>query len=316
MTRLQEVDSALIESVCARVRERLGEDEAPQAEEFVRQYYRRVPPEDLAELDPLDLYGAALAHWTFARHRDPGGTKVRVYNPDFEQHGWQSAHTVVELITDDMPFLVDSATMELTGQGAGIHLLIHPVMRVQRAANGELVTVLVPEAQEEEEGTLAESFIHVEIDRVSEASELERLRERLLDVLRQVSAAVEDWPAMRRRATELIAELHEPPPSLDRDECEEAAALLAWMEDRHFTFLGFGEYELVTHDGEDRLRRVPGSGLGILRERPNGDRPRDSTLTARARALAPSRATRIRSSSPRPTADRRSTGPPTSTTSG
>ena len=311
MTRLQEVDSALIESVCARVRERLGVDEAPQAEEFVRQYYRRVPPEDLAELDPLDFYGAGLAHWSFARHRDPGAAKVRVYNPDFERHGWQSAHTVVELITDDMPFLVDSATMELSGQGAGIHLLIHPVMRVQRAADGELATVLAPEAQEE--GTLAESFIHVEIDRVSEASELERLRERLLDVLRQVSAAVEDWPAMRRRATELIAELREPPPSLNRDECEEAAALLAWMEDHHFTFLGFGEYELVTHDGEDRLRRVPGSGLGILRERPDGDRPRESTLTARARALARDPHPLVLT---RPTADRRSTGPPTSTTAG
>ena len=78
-----------------------------------------MPPEDLAELDPLDLYGAALAHWSFARQREPGAASVRVYNPDFEQHGWQSAHTVVEIVTDDMPFLVDSTTMELSGQGAG-----------------------------------------------------------------------------------------------------------------------------------------------------------------------------------------------------
>jgi len=274
-------DSALIESVCARVRERLGVEEAPQAEEFVRQYYRRVPPEDLAELEPLDVYGAALAHWSFARHRDPGAAKVRVYNPDFEQHGWQSAHTVVELITDDMPFLVDSTTMALSGPGAGIHLLIHPVMRVRRDAHGELAAVLAADASDED-GTVAESVIHVEIDRVSAASELERLRERLLDVLRQVSAAVEDWPAMRRRATELIDELRALPPSLDRDECEEAAALLAWMDDGHFTFLGFAEYELV----EDRVRRVAGSGLGILRERSNGDRPKESKLSARASALA------------------------------
>ena len=182
---LQEIDSALIESVCARVRERLGEDEAPHAEEFVRQYYRRVPPEDLVEVDPLDLYGAAVAHWSFARKRAPGEANVRVYNPDFEQHGWQSAHTVVELVTDDMPFLVDSTTMELSGQGAGIHLLITPVMRVRRDAGGELAAVLPGDAPDED-GTLAESFIRVEIDRVSEPAELQRLRERLLDVLRQV----------------------------------------------------------------------------------------------------------------------------------
>jgi glutamate dehydrogenase len=282
---LHEGDTELLESICARVRERLGGDDAEQAEEFVRQYYRRVPPEDLAELDPLNLYGAALAQWSLARHRDPGTPKVRVYNPEFEQHGWQSAHTVVEIVSDDMPFLVDSTTMELSGHGAGIHLLIHPVMRLRRAAGGELAAVLAPDAPAEE-GTLAESFIHVEIDRRSGAPELEGLRERLLDVLHQVSAAVEDWPAMRRRATELIAELREPPPSLDREELEEAAALLAWMDDRHFTFLGFREYELVAADGEERLRRVPGSGLGILRDSAGDGHPGDSRLTARARALA------------------------------
>src|ERR1041385_3386580 len=127
-TKAQEPDSALIESVCARIRERLGEEDAAHAEEFARQYYRGVPREDFAGLDPLDVYGSVLAHWSLARHREPGAPSVRVYNPEFEQHGWQSAHTVVELVSDDMPFLVDSATMALSGPGAGIHLLIHPVM--------------------------------------------------------------------------------------------------------------------------------------------------------------------------------------------
>jgi glutamate dehydrogenase len=287
-TRVRDVDGALIESVCSRVRERLGPDDAPQAEEFIRQYYRRVPPEDLGELDPLDVYGAALAHWSFARHRDPGTAKVRVYNPEFEQHGWQSGHTVVELVSDDMPFLVDSTTMELSAHGAGIHLQIHPVIRVLRDSDGELAAVLGADAPADE-GTQAESFIHVEIDRHSGADERERLRERLLDVLSQVSAAVEDWPAMRSRAADLIAELREPSPPLDSVECEEAAALLAWMDDGHFTFLGFREYELVTQNGDSRLRKIAGSGLGILRESPGAKRSKGSTLTSRARALAHAR---------------------------
>ena len=99
-TRVHQPDSALIESVCARIRERLGEEDAAHAEEFARQYYRGEPPEDLAGLDPLDVYGAVLAHWSFGRHREPGTPSVRVYNPEFEQHGWQSAHTVVELVSD------------------------------------------------------------------------------------------------------------------------------------------------------------------------------------------------------------------------
>src|SRR3954452_17362479 len=121
--KVDQVESQLIETVCERVRERVGADAAPHVEEFVRQYYRWVPAEDLVGRTALDLYGAALAHWTFLELRTPGTTKVRVYNPEFEQHGWQSTHTVVEIVTDDMPFVVDSVNNELIRCGFATHLL-------------------------------------------------------------------------------------------------------------------------------------------------------------------------------------------------
>ena len=130
------MEAELIDSVCSRVRERLPGEQASPCESFVRQYYHRVPAEDLAARDPLDLYGAAVAHWNLAQQRLPGRAKVRVDNPVFEQHGWKSAHTVVEIVTDDMPFLVDSVTMELSRQGYSIDLMIHPVIRVRRDQRG------------------------------------------------------------------------------------------------------------------------------------------------------------------------------------
>ena len=108
----------------------------------MRQYYRWVPPEDLAERDPLDVYGMALAHFNLARRRTPGTSTVRVYNPEYDSHGWRSTHTAVEVVTDDMPFLTDSVTMELSRLGFGVHLLIHPVVQVRRDAEGRLVDVL------------------------------------------------------------------------------------------------------------------------------------------------------------------------------
>lgn len=105
--KTEELEAALIDDVCSRVREKLGDGEAPQVEEFVRQYYHRVPPDDLVGRSESDVYGAALAHWNFMHHRAPGEAKVRVYNPQFEQHGWRSAHTVVEIVSDDMSFVVD-----------------------------------------------------------------------------------------------------------------------------------------------------------------------------------------------------------------
>src|SRR5215204_3669688 len=150
----------LLDKVVERIREQLPQDRAPQIEEFVRRYYDWIPVEDLAERSPVDLYGAAVAHWNFAQQREPGSTKVRVYNPQFEEHRWQSTHTVIEIVADDMPFLVDSTRMEINREGYAIHLMLHPIMKVRRDGEGRLLEVLPPDADEED--VISESVIHVE----------------------------------------------------------------------------------------------------------------------------------------------------------
>src|SRR5436190_4757387 len=280
--KVEQVDAALIDTVCSRVRERVEAHEAPQLEEFVRQYYRWVPPEDLVGRDALDLYGAALAEWKFMEHRAPGEAKVRVYNPSFEQHGLQSTHTAVEIITDDIPFLVDSVTMELTRRTPGIHLLIHPVVRVRRGEDGRLTEVLGP-IDADGEGR-PESVIHAEVDRQTGDDELRALHDHLVRVLGEVQAAVEDWPAMREQVHANIAELDADAPPVAAAEIDDAKALLAWLDDHHFTFLGYREYRL---QDEDSLVAVDGSGLGILRQHgPPVPSPGFARLAPRARALA------------------------------
>jgi glutamate dehydrogenase len=276
--------SALIDAIGELVRERVGDDRAEDVERFARQYYRWAPPEDVGERAPLDLYGAALAHIALGRRRPPGATRVRAYNPDFDQDGWQSTHTAIQVISDDMPFLVDSVGMELGRLGAGIHLLIHPVVRVVRDGDGQLAAVLEPGAASAE-GEVVESYLHVEVDRRGDPAELAFLVERVEHVLQLVRAAVEDWPAMRDRMRGLIAELEQPPAGTDPDEVEEARALLSWLEDRHFTFLGFREYELLEEDGEDVLRPVPGSGWASC-ARPVPPSGAFARLPPRVRALA------------------------------
>jgi glutamate dehydrogenase len=281
--KVEQAEPTLIEAVCARVRERVDSEQAPQIEAFVREYYGWVPPEDLAGRDELDVYGAALSHWNFLRSRKPGETKVRVYNPDFEQHGWQSTHTAVEVATDDMPFLVDSLSMELNRHGYGIHLAIHPVLHVRRDEAGELVELLP--AGSTEPGVLAESALHFEIDQQTEPAALETLLADLRRVLDDVRAAVEDWQDMRARVRDVIGELEQAP--VEPEEIEEARALLAWAEEGHFTLLGYREYELVSKKGEDRLRAVGGSGLGILRDRAAAPASRSGAkLSPRAAELA------------------------------
>ncbi|MEP7225632.1 MAG: NAD-glutamate dehydrogenase, partial [Actinomycetota bacterium] len=231
-------------------------------ERFVRAYYAHVAPDDLSDRSDLELAGAALAHRSLALVRQPGETKVHVYTPNREEHGWESPHSVVETVIDDMPFLVDSVSMGVRASGSAIHLVIRPILSVRRDAEGRLLEIGADDGQ-------AESLIHVEIDRHPGAEELERLREGLVRALVDVRAAVEDWPAMRERVGDVVAELEGAP--VDADERAEARELLKWMRDDNFTFLGYRDYDMLTEDGEDVLRAAAGSGLGILRasdERP------------------------------------------------
>src|SRR5919107_1264766 len=262
------VKDELLDKVVTRIREQMPEDQAPQVEEFARQYYGWVDAADLEDRSPIDAYGAALSHWNFAGRREPGEWKIRVYNPHFEEHGWQSTHTVIEMVNDDMPFLVDSTRMEINRQGYAIHMILHPVMNVRRDAEGRLLEVLPPDSDEED--AISESVIHVEVDRQTEPFVLEDLKQAIVKTLADVKAAVEDWPEMRGRVGEIASGLEENPPDFEPEDLAETRAFLEWIDDDNFTFLGYREYDLTTQNGEDALCAVEGSGLGILRQKESG----------------------------------------------
>jgi glutamate dehydrogenase len=268
-TQPEQAKSEVLDRIAAMIHERVPSDQAAQAESFTRQFYRRVDPADLLQRTVSDLYGAALADWAFARQRPPGVAKVRVYSPRFEEHGWRSIHSVAEIITDDMPFLVDSVSMELNRQGLVIHLPIHPVLTVRRDDEGELREVL-PNGTGPGDG-LRESILHIEVDRQTEPEVLERLRQGIERVLADVRVAFEDWGPMRERVREILTNLADDPPKVDPEELAEARSLLEWIDQGNFTFLGYRVYDLDDQAGEDVLRPVRETGLGILRE--TADRP-------------------------------------------
>jgi glutamate dehydrogenase len=278
-----DLEGDLLEVLDSSIRELLGDAPAAAYREFVRQYYHWVPAQDLAGRTEADLAGAVVAHYRTARQREPGETKVRVYTPDRERDGWSSPYTVLELVSDDMPFIVDSLTMELSRQGCGIELIIHPVMRVVRDGEGHLLEVL--ETGVSAPGEVAESVIHVELAHQSDPDRLAVLQAGVEIVLEEVSAAVEDWGAMRARTTELATALHREAPGEDPDELVEAQEFLAWLADDHFTFLGYREYDL---DDTGELRAVAGSGLGILRGSPSTpSKPLEPKVLAQARSSRP-----------------------------
>jgi glutamate dehydrogenase len=265
--RLHEQKEDLLTGAIARLYDKLDQQKACIGEAFLRHYYRSVPPVDLIERDTLDLYGAALAHMRFGDDRAANEAKLRVYNPQIEQHGWQSTHTTIEIITDDMPFLVDSVTMAINRLGLMIHLTIHPVLPVVRDKKGALTGIGSPNGKVE---TKAESFMHIEVDRQSDPVRLKQIQDELEHALIDVRATVDDWKPILGKIGEALEDVDRALKVVPEEEVAEVRAFLEWIADNHFTFIGYRCYELVTSRGKDQLHRVPGSALGILKHRENG----------------------------------------------
>src|SRR6201987_4726649 len=179
-------------------------DSADQAaaNRFIAQFYEHVPPADVAERTPRNLYGAALSLWRFGERRRTGQSKIRVHNPDPAVDGWSSPHTIVEIVNDDMPFLVDSVTGAINASNRVVHLIIHPILTVTRDPDGRLCKVL----QAGGSGARA-SWMQIEITSEADPADLARLTQALSDVLADVRAAVTDWQQMRRVLREVVDEL-------------------------------------------------------------------------------------------------------------
>ncbi|MET7462616.1 NAD-glutamate dehydrogenase [Nonomuraea sp. NPDC005501] len=230
---------------------------------LLRVYYRHVAPEDLLDRGPVEVYGPAMSQRRLAAVRPQGRATVRVYTPTVAEHGWDPGRSVVEVVTDDMPFLVDSVTMELDRHDIGIHLLVHPQMRVRRDMTGRMLG----RGQEDVTGQLmVESWMHLEIDRQTDPEALKRLEGDLQRVLADVRHAVEDFSKMRALAVQTAEDLSMNPPPLEPAEVEDSLDLLRWLADGHFTFLGYREYRLESTDEGDALRALPGTAFGILRD--------------------------------------------------
>ena len=260
------IDQRIDEIARAARRARKGPGRA-LAEAFARAYYGGVPYQDIGARSADDLARQALSLLDFATRRKPGQAAVRVCNPDVETFGWACDHTVVEVVNDNMPFLVDSVAAALNARGFAVDLIIHPIVAVERDKAGALRAIGATGSGRPSVAP-RESFIHVEIDRQATASEMAEIERAIGKVLADVRAAVDDWQPMRRKLAEIVEELsvRAAPPGAGREDLEEVRAFLKWLDEDHFTFLGYRRYAFKGGKRGKGASVVRGSGLGVLRD--------------------------------------------------
>ncbi len=240
----------------------LDEPRSSQIEALLRLYYRHIPPADLETRGVTDLVGAVVAHWELLQRHRPGSPTVRVYNPNFEEHGWQSPHTIIEVVNEDLAFLVDSLSMGLNRLGLTIQLTVHPVIRVERDEGGRIRSIH-PSSDGAGEPV---SMIQFQVDKQLEKGVLDALDTMVHRVLSDVIRANTFWEPMRARMIALRDRSQQLEGLMDADELAEANAFIDWMVNGNFTFLGYCELDLEARDGGDVLVIDSESVLGIYEE--------------------------------------------------
>lgn len=232
---------------------------------FIAAYFENTDPDEITARGAATLFALANAHWRlFDSPREAQQPKIRVFNPSLAEDGFVSEHTVVQIVNDNMPFLVDSVTMAINRTGRTAHWIVHPMMSVTRNADGSIATAsTVAAAVAEGRNDPVESLILVECDRIVSAADQQALIDDLMRVLADVRAAVDDWEVMLARVNGLTVASERF--SKGNDAHSEGIAFLRWLEDKHFTFLGARDYELKRNGHQVSLVALPDTGLGILR---------------------------------------------------
>jgi glutamate dehydrogenase len=249
------------------IKDKLPVGHAESVADFTKVIYANTPRDELVQRDVADLYGATLSGWQFIQEFK-GSAKVRVFNPEYEEHGWQSTHTVIELVHPDMPFLVDSVRMEVNRRNFSIHSINHVVFDIERDKNGDMVAA--GSLSRKSERAKKESFIYLEVDRHTNNSDLTDLTESLEGILEEIRLSVADFTGMRDQAIQCRMDLENSATQLTSEQLSEGTAFIDWLISNHFTFIAAERFKIVERNNKKFIERENQASLGGFRKYKHG----------------------------------------------
>jgi len=254
-----------ITQLVEKLKAAVPKDQVAAVGEFTQQYYSATPSQELEARKIDDLYGATLACWSFIQSSDSEG-KIRAFNPDFEGHGWQSTHTIIEIIHKDIPFLVDSVRMELNRREMAIHFINHAVLPLSRNKKGELDLKDCFSDKSDRQ----EAVIYIEVDRHTDKKMLADLNDQLQRIVKEICLVVDDFQSFKKKTSEAIEWIKVSEGPANKKDAAEAASFIDWMTDNHFTFLGCEDFTVEEKSGKTLIVRDPKSILGTFKQELHG----------------------------------------------
>jgi glutamate dehydrogenase len=253
--------SVLLDNVYTLIRKKVDKRQAQLVEQFARSLFNNISRDDLENRVDSDLYGASLSLWNeFSDYHD-SEPFIRVFNPEISKHGWQSSHTIIEIITEDMPFLVDSVRMAINRLSITAHLLLHSPIAVKRDKSHMVESLL----DTKKEGHGKQTIFLIEIDRQTSKKALQDIEKELHSVLDEVQLAVSDWMPMKNKLKEIIAGYDKQPCPAGQEAQKQTHAFLRWISNENFTLMGYRHYQAKAIEGDHRWIADNDSSLGLMK---------------------------------------------------
>ncbi len=263
-------NSSIIDNVLERAIKISGAKDKKNIEAYIRHFFQFSLINKLKSYKIEELAACALESYEFCKKRKKNEAKIRIYNPTLKKNGWEKQYTVIELVNDDMPFLVDSISEEINRQGYKIHYLTHPVLKIERTTAG-VISKVESLTKEDDRGCYAESIIHFQISYINKAKKQDQLLAGINNVLNHVMRVVQDWPCMLKEIESVITgiskfaniEIHQKKSAYKTivKDITEVEDFLTWLKNGNFTFFGLVREEVKN----DKLIVKNTSKLGMLK---------------------------------------------------
>ncbi len=229
---------------------------------FSKAFYQRVPVEDMEGWSAKDLHNVIASLYAAAETRKPHRQNVRVFTPEQKRDGWHAPHSVIQMINDDMPFIIDSVTAELAAQNLTVEVMFHPIVQAERAKGGKLKDVRA----EKSRGYITESHVYIQLEQMLSQDAADKLEKRLNAVLDDVRAATGDWKNLMVRMDDVVRSLEASSNDPARpDDLSEAYDFLRYLQNSNFTFLGYRAFKFSGTGSKTQSTPVPGTALGVLK---------------------------------------------------
>ncbi len=260
----QQHHSVLLERVFKLISEKIDTKRSDKVMQFANLILKTMSFDDLAGRSDSDLYGAILSLWQLLENRSLNEPSIKVFNPEIAKHGWQSSHTIIQVIVDDMPFLVDSIRMAINRLNITAHLILHTPMHFARGNDGKVAHFVDSEDKNDEHSS--ETVFLIEIDRQSRPKDIKALTEELKSVVSEVSLSVSDWQPMRDRLSEITNSFDKTNSKTGNSVLDaQAKTFLHWLNDHNFTLMGYRYYKVIAIEGDHRWCPINDSSLGLMK---------------------------------------------------